>query len=302
MRILTVGNFGTSWDGSICDEEHIAKALEDMGHEVIRFLREQSNDDYPLGEYDFILIAQWDGYSDNMIERFRSDNYCPIIYWAFDYQKDGQKWHERLIKMADLYLSKQLTDAKYANWQWLPADFAPAFMNRRWGMEYQPDKEIDVLFTGTYLAEGEERTNLLKAVDEEFNLEVYSMTPDAWRDQGLKNVHGPVMDEGLRELIPRARVNLSIDLFHSPGFWSDRSAQIMACGGAVLFRYVPLSEVVFRDAVQYFYNTQDCLQQLRWLLSQDLTALEMYGWNFAHQNLMVQHRVGDLLTIVKAYL
>ncbi len=31
MRILSIGNFGRSWDGSICDEEHIAKALEDMG-------------------------------------------------------------------------------------------------------------------------------------------------------------------------------------------------------------------------------------------------------------------------------
>lgn len=298
MRILSVGNFSNpSWDGSLPDEEHIAKALEDMGHEVIRRQREEAtqimvND----GKIDFTLIAQWDGYPDALLWP------RPMVYWCYDYQKDEQEWHERLIKTADLYLSKQLTDAKYPNWQWLPADFAPAFMNRKWGMEYQPDKEIDVLFTGTYLPEGIERTELLKVVDKEFNLEVYSMTPDAWRDQGLKNVHGPVMDEGLRELIPRAKVNLSIDLFHSPGFWSDRNAQIMACGGAVLFRYVPLSEVVFRDAVQYFYNTEDCLQQLRWLLSQDLTALEMYGWNFAHQNLMVQHRVGDLLTIVKAHL
>ena len=33
MKILSIGNFGHGWDGSICDEEHIAGALEELGHD-----------------------------------------------------------------------------------------------------------------------------------------------------------------------------------------------------------------------------------------------------------------------------
>ena len=43
MRCLFIGNFGTSWDSSICDEEHIAEALE---HEL------QLS---PFGEYELTV-------------------------------------------------------------------------------------------------------------------------------------------------------------------------------------------------------------------------------------------------------
>ena len=36
MKILFLGNFGTGWDGSICDETHIAGALERLEHTVVR--------------------------------------------------------------------------------------------------------------------------------------------------------------------------------------------------------------------------------------------------------------------------
>ena len=56
MRILSIGNFyNPSWDGSFPDEEHIAKALEELGHEVFRNQREEECI-LPDGEIDFILL------------------------------------------------------------------------------------------------------------------------------------------------------------------------------------------------------------------------------------------------------
>lgn len=298
MNILFVGNFGTSWDGSKCDEEHIATALKSMGHEVIRVQREEAGQlMVPKEPVDFTLIAQWDGYPHGFPQLLPR----PIVYWAFDYQAGGQEWHERLVKASDLYLSKPLSDSKYPNWQWLPQDFSPESLNRNWD-SLGVEKEIDVLFTGSYLPWATQRVETLRAVDKMFNLTIHSFTPGEWEREGFKDVRPSVMDEGLKELIPRAKIHLSIDHTITPGYWSDRNAQIMACGGAVLSYYVPMSEMVFRDAIQYFYNTEDCLQQITWLLSQDLSAMEMYAWNFAHQNLMVHNRVNDLLTIVKAHL
>lgn len=293
MRILNVGNFGTGWDGSQCDEEHIAKTLEELGHIVYRHQRNETND---LPEtVDFVLIAQWDGYKSIgwFIKKLRAKYSCPIVYWAFDYQADGQEWHERLIKESDLYLSKRLADSKYPNWQWLSQDFAPQFLDK-----YSEDieRDIDVLFTGSYLPWAEERNATIKAIGEKFNLVIHSV--NEW-PQGNK---GPVMDEGLPELYARAKVVLSIDHTLEAGYWSDRNAQIMACGAFVLFRYVSLSETVFRENVAYFYNIEDCLEKLGNLLRPDIAYIrEEYaqkGYEYAQQNLKVYNRVNDLLTIV----
>jgi hypothetical protein len=293
MKILSIGNFGFGWDGSICDEEHIAEALEELGHNVIRLQREEFGKVGGIpwaNDYDFCLIAQWDGYKDSWLEELKKIKQYgrdyPIVYWAFDYQADGQEWHERLIKQADLYLSKRIADSKYANWQWLSQDFAPAFLDKF--THYENAEPIDVLFTGSYLPWATERNETLKAVDEKFNLVIHSI--NEW--PGFKDQRGPVMDHALPELYARARVILSIDHTLEAGYWSDRNAQIMACGKRPLFRYIPLSEVRFGNRVDYFYNTEDCLQKIKEFSAAPTNAEGLY----------VKDRVQDLLTIVEGIL
>lgn len=291
MRILSVGNFGKGWDGSICDEEHIAKALENLGHEVIRHQRETGWDE-PLPNVDFVLIAQWDGYPENIFPHIP----IPLVYWAFDYQADGQEWHEKLVKQSDLYLSKRIADVKYPNWHWLSQDFAPSFLDKYRG---DTDKDIDVLFTGTYLPWATERNQTLEAIDNNFDLTIHSVNAETWKAKGFKKVFGPVMDEELPRLIARTKVNISIDHILEAGYWSDRNAQIMCCGAKPLFRYVPMSEHTFHDYVDYFYGIDDCLEKIE----QQLTTYNwsMSSYNYAQANLKVKNRVQDLLTIVRQY-
>jgi hypothetical protein len=295
MKILSIGNFTTGWDGSICDELHIANALESLGHEVTKHQREDKFIKGEADDYDFTIIAQWDGYMPDfsMLPR-------PLVYWAFDYQNDGQAWHERLIANSDLYLSKRIADSKYPNWQWLSQDFAPEFLKPSY-TDYSIDdtdkmvyreKDIDVLFTGSYLPWATERNETLKAVDENFNLVIHSVNP--W--DGFNNVRPAILDEGLPELYARAKVILSIDHTIEAGYWSDRNAQIICCGRRPLFRYVPLSEATFHDDVDYFYSKEDCLRQIAEKLTnptpEPIINTEKYK---------VKARVKDLLTIVNAY-
>jgi hypothetical protein len=293
MKILSIGNFTTGWDGSICDEEHIAQGLEYMGHHVTRWQRGEPVPSRHEG-YDFALIAQWDGYGSELFKMIKV--YCagPIVYWAFDYQAEGQEWHERLIDMADLYLSKRIADSKYDNWRWLSQDFAPMFLHEYTGYV---EKDIDILFTGSYLPWATERIETLRAVDKMFNLTIHSFTPDAWINEGFKDVHGPVMDADLPKLIARANLNLSIDHTIEAGYWSDRNAQIMVCGGNVLSRYVPMAEATFKDHIHYFYNVDDCLAKI-----EQGVAHSADSYYYAQSNLKVVNRVQDLLTIVGSIL
>lgn len=296
MKILSIGNFGHGWDGSICDEEHIAKALEDLGHEVVRVQRENIRDNLTWqSEGDFALIAQWDGYSEESLNeiRVRLKQNAPVIYWAFDYQADGQEWHERLVKEADLYLSKRIADNKYPNWRWLAQDFAPEFLDRA-PIVPNHAKDIEVLFTGSYLPWATERNETLRAVDEKFSLVIHSVND--W--PGFKDVRPPIMDDGLPSLYARAKVVLSIDHTIEAGYWSDRNAQIMACGRRPLFRYVPLSEHTFHNYVDYFYDIEDCLFKVE----NNLVDEDGGAYKYAQANLKVRNRVEDLLTIVRSIL
>lgn len=290
MRILFLGNFTNGWDGSICDERHVAESLEYTGHEVIRYQREFQRAEIPT-DIDFTLIAQWNGYGTFLLNTLPR----PIVYWAFDYQEPGQEWHENLVRKADLYLSKPWSDSKYSNWQWLPQDFAPSFLTAA-----DSPKSIDVLFTGSYLPWARERIELLTVIDKLYNLQINSFTADSWRTQGFKNVQGPVMDHGLMGLYSTAKINISIDHTITPGYWSDRNSQIMATEGFVLFKYVPGSELVFRDNISYFYSIDDCLEKIKYFLDHPLhrEAIAARGHDYAQNNLMVQHRVQDLLKIV----
>lgn len=290
MRILSVGNFGRGWDNSICDEEHIAKALEELGHEITRHQREELGTKDNPGDYDFTLIAQWDGYKYEDLQWLPR----PLIYWAFDYQADGQLWHEQLIGSANLYLSKRIADSKYPNWQWLSQDFAPQFLHKAPDVE----KDIDVLFTGSYLDWAKERNETIRAVNEKFNLVIHSV--NGWPEEWGLDVRPPIMDEGLPELYARAKVILSIDHTIEAGYWSDRNAQIMCCGAKPLFRYVPLSEVHFKDYVNYFYNINDCLRKIQVLLEKPVYTERTRKYGQRHMR--TKNRVKDLLTIVENHL
>lgn len=294
MKILSIGNFlNPSWDGSLPDEEHIAKALEELGHEVMRWQREKLvRDERPDAGYlhcDFILVSQWDGYPDYKFDNLRIFYDCPIVYWSFDYQNDGQHWHEELVRQSTLYLSKRVADSKYPNWQWLSQDFAPSFLDKYPDWHESIEQDIDVLFTGSYLPWATERNETLKAVNEKFNLVIHSV--NEWPEE-FKDVRPPMMDDSLPYLYARAKVILSIDHTIEAGYWSDRNAQIMACGRRPLFRYVPLSESTFHNYVDYFYSIEDCLNKIKNWDEKPTNASGLY----------VKDRVKDLLTIVQGIL
>lgn len=290
MKVLTIGNFGRGWDGSICDEEHIAQALAITGVEVERWQREDVAFGSAPSNCDFVLISQWDGYPENFIQILRDATKAKIVYWAFDYQADGQAWHERLVNGCDLYLSKRIADSKYPNWQWFSQDFAPIFLHKIPPVK----KDIDVLFTGSYLPWATERNETLKYIDERFNLVIHSV--NSW--DGFKDVRPPIMDHGLPELYARAKIIISIDHTIEAGYWSDRNAQIIACGGRPLFRYVPLSEQRFHDDVDYFYNKE----QLEAEIAARLSGKMPYMWYTSSNKYNVISKVEDLLVIVKGIL
>jgi hypothetical protein len=300
---MVYGNFGKSWDGSICDEKHVSDALAVMGYTVIECQREMG---IAEGEPDLVIVSQWNGYQKNFIEELKKKYNCPVVYWAFDYQWEAHEdWHFEMATQADLFLSPEMEHAhEYkeakANFQWLPQGFAPMFLDRI--DDPTIIKEHEIVFTGTYLPTGGFRTDVLKKVDSEYHLDVFSITQNEWKAQGLKNVHPPVLDYDLPDLVSKTKITLSVDLFPGrAGCWSDRNAQVMSCGGLVLYKYTPLSEEEFGDGVVYFNTIDECLSRIDFLLKNPDVAKEIAktGYFIAKTRLSALARVKNLITIIE---
>jgi len=290
-NILFLGNFeGRAWDGSITDENHIADALEQLGHEVMRVQRCA----YPQPakqKYDFTLIAKWDGYGDI------SNLPKPILYWCFDYMGD-EDWHKKLIEQSDLYLGKEINkkgmyEKLGTPFYWLSQDFAPEFMNKYDG---EVEKKYDMVFTGTYLPQAGFRNELLKTIDDEFDLHIFSANP--W--PGFKNAHPAILDKDYPKLIAETKINISCDWMIEDGYWSDRLAQIMCCGGFVLNKYIPMQEITFKNYPVYFDTIEECLEKIDESLKVDQRLfLDKFinSYEYAQENLKTINRVQDLITI-----
>jgi len=301
MKVAIIGNFGTGWDGSVCDERNISMAMEGFGIEV----EEVQRGTEPTGEYDFVLIAQWGSYPVHFCRTLKAKLKCPIVYWAFDYHGGDAGWHLEMATEADLFLSKEIGNkSKYENagakFHWLSQDFAPDFLGR-----IDREEKYDVVFTGSYIERATDRTEILKAIDKEFDLHIFSVTQEQWTKAGLKNSHPSIMDDGLSELYAESKVVVSIDwVTKCSGYWSDRNAQIMVCGGVCLFKYVPMSEVSFKDKVFYFNTEEEAIEKIRYLLNNKEVRDEARedGYEYATKYLTATARVKDLLTIVKGAL
>lgn len=266
--VLMIGNFEKSWDGSVCDELHIALAFQKFKWEVTLLPREET-DILPDAKPSFVLIAQWNGYSEDMVDRLRMKYNCPIVYWAFDYQWDSnEEWHFRLAKEVDLFLSKEMDhkqdyEKMGANFHWFSQDFAPEFLDIY--KEDDVDKIYEVIFTGTYLPQAEFRNAFLKEVDNNFDLHIFSVTEQAWKDAGFRNVYPAVVDHGLPELYAKSDICLSVDWKQADGYWSDRMAQILCCGGFVINKYVSGQENLYPFAT-YFDSIEDGIRLIDLML------------------------------------
>jgi hypothetical protein len=302
--IAFLGNFTTSWDTSPAFERYIAESFESLGHKVHRVQRENWKESLPEDNIDFILIAQWNGYGEDIVEILKATYNKPVIYWAFDYHYVTlEQWHIDLASKADLFLSKEMEHRKFyedkgANFHWFCEDFAPDFYEMKPQLK-TTDKEYDVIFTGSHLPWAKERTDLIKAIDERFKLDVFTFTVDGWKNEGIKSVHQIVYDQDLPDLISKTKINIAIDHVNSEGYWSDRVARVMCLGGFVLNRYVPLQESIFRDRIAYFNTIENCLDKINHYLSHDneREIIAYHGYKYAQDNLKAQNKVKELITI-----
>lgn len=332
MKILLVGNMGRSMNAT-ADECALRDAFRRLGHEVLDYHWhefEKILQDRP--KVNFTLMSK--GATPEQIKQLRELTGAPVFYWCFDLM--GARWpetdpfkvshpHWRAALEADGYFGKGLCRAHLyrelgIKFFFLPEDVASAAFER-----VEPDpvqakrlklaqEKYPVLFTGTWLCHGINRPKVLKELETKIApipLWIFSYNGGAWckvnrfQPVGFQNVHGGVYDGYYGELIARTQINLAIDWWHGcEGYWSNRVAKILSCGGFVLAKYTLGMERAFgpdEETLIYWSDLDECADKIRYYLKHESEREEIAerGYQFAKKYLTKDYRLRQLLTILK---
>ena len=292
LRISMMGNFGKS-EWQTCDENWIKKGLEDLGVEVF--------DNEIPENVDLVLSFKTNKYGPQHIKEWKTKTRAPIWIWTFD-NMDRFPWFYPIAKECDLWLGEELGRRERFIQEGLPFYYFPYHaVPPDVFYPIQQAKIYDVVFTGTpYGGEyNPDKFELLRAIQDKYDLHIFGNNSDGWKKQGLENVHSPVFDEKLSEMLGQAKIVIAISNVQCEGYWSIRTTQSMMCGSFVLARFTPQMEKELKDNVVYFQDIPDCLEKIDYYLKNEekREAIAKKGYEFALKNLTTEQRLKELLIL-----
>ena len=285
-----MGNFGLSL-GQKCDEDHIAKGFEQLGIEVFK-------NEIPE-QVDLILTFKNKKYTPEDVKEWKKK--APVWVWTFD-NMDRFPWFYPYAKECDLWLGEELGRRERFIKEGLPFYYFPYHAVPPEIFRPIPQAKIyDVVFTGTPYGEAydPDKFELLKAIQERYDLHIFGNNKEGWEARGFENVHDAVFDEKLSEMLGQAKINIAISNVQCEGYWSIRTSQTLMCGICNLARYTPQMEKELRDNVIYFQTIEDCLNKIDYLLNFDKERemLAMKGFLYARACLTTVQRLKELLIL-----
>ena len=285
-----MGNFGKSF-GATCDENYIADGFKKLGVEVFE-------NEIPE-QVDLILTFKNKKYGKEDIKKWKEK--APVWVWSFD-NIDRFPWFYEYAKECDLWFGEELGRRERFIRDGLPFYYFPyhavpsGIFN-----SVQMEKKYNVVFTGTpYGGDyNPDKFELLRAVQDRFDLHVFGNNEDGWKQQGIKNVHPPVFDEELTKVYGQSKIVLAISNCQCEGYWSIRTTQTLMCGAFTLARFTPQMEKELKDNVIYFQDIPDCLEKIDYYLKNDeeREIIAKKGYEFALNNLTTIQRLKELIIL-----
>lgn len=234
MRIAYVGNFRPIHS----TENHIAKTLEEMGHEVSRLQEDNPPHVVPPGVELFLWTRTWPGFvSNDMLNDLRYRNIPTASYHLDLYIGLGREgtlekdpfWHTDYVFTPDGDPNSAKIFKRYnINHHWMPAAVYKKECKKG---TFQQKFACDVAFVGTvwnYHPEWPYRSQLVDFLQREYGLR--------FRHYGQKGRPG-VRNQDLNDLFASAKIIIGDSLcknFTHEKYWSDRIYETTGRGGFIV--------------------------------------------------------------------
>lgn len=277
LKINFVGNFNRGYVGELADEVHLARELEFLGHTVTKVPRDQwkafvdgetPNADWVLPQKaDINIICKWDAFNDEKyVDELRKASSGPVFYFVWDFMlnPDLPDWHINMARAADLYLSGErgIFDL-YKKEGVRPYYFQMDVCDGNIPTFYNEEKKYDVVFTGSYLGQGD-RIEFLRKINAEIPITIFSWNYQEWQKEGFIS-YPAVYGADYNKLIGQSRIVLGLSVEpHCEGYWSNRVGKVLRAGGFLLQQYAPgMERFGSQEGVLFFSTPEEAIQNIR---------------------------------------
>lgn len=329
MKILVIGNNYDSCTGDISEEKEICEAMSAIGNKAIFVDRDkwrELNDE----EFDIIFVAKYVKNNSEAVVEMKKKFSGKVVYWMPDHcpflGKDSV-W-DKVFENVDVWLGRDLDEVLMSNINKLDGNYhywnfdvaCNLFKKEDPGQIhlFAPQTKFpevtSVLFVGNWIHEPQRMIFLhkvQKAYPDEMYVASYTMNEyiggqfnGKESEYKLHNVCHPLFGSNFNKLIGITKINISIDWVNMRGFWSPRTARIMAAGGFVIAKYVEGMEETFGDSGEnlvYCHSVKECIDLIKYYLEneEERKAIAERGYNFVNKNMRPEKRVGELITYLK---
>jgi hypothetical protein len=224
--------------------------------------------------YNFIFLGKCESVAGESIKIIKEQTSSFVVSFLGDFYYDACPFKVEQNEYADLslfsYFEKDIIDKYNSKNSGFWTDGSNPGVDNDMGLE----RIHDVTFLGhnhsainNYLDNYSFRYELMKKIDNEFDLHVYG---DGW--DGFKNKHGWVQHGEKTKAVNLAKITLGVSAVKSYLYLSwPRVFQTMCCGTMHMTQYVPGLELLFKNHsnIVWFNTIEEAKALLKYYLKRD---------------------------------
>jgi hypothetical protein len=251
--------------------------------------------------YDFIFLGKCESVFGETVKNIKEMTDSFVVSFLGDFYWDPCPFKYDQNQYADLSLFSYFDESIISKYKTKNSGFWTDGCNSGIDMDMGMERVHDVVFLGSnhsvfnnYLENYSFRYDLLKHIDDNFNLTVYG---NGW--SGFKNACSWVTNKNKTIAVNKAKITIGVSAVESFLYLSwPRVFQTMACGALHLTQYVEGLELIFKnhENIVWFKSIEEADVLLKYYLKNDhlLSRIALNGKNLAQQH-TYYHRVKSII-------
>ena len=247
-------------------------------------------------------------YPRHNILKWARHNKLPVYWWYFDTATLSEKRQHRVIetaKLVDVFFNKdkpQFEQYRQAgiNPIWLDQGVPPACESQS-----RNAPKFELGFFGSSHAIHGNRLTLLKKLDQQYSLVIYTPDISKFNSAGFNNVRPAVSQSSIGKAVSEIKIVLVLNSAKNTAYcWSDRIHLMIGSGAFTLVEYLAGLDETYTDEQHciYFSNNTELVEKIEFYLNDDKldirSTVANNGYHWANTNHSYTNRTMEFLEAI----
>jgi len=236
------------------------------------------------------------------------NSFIPIYWWYFDSVSAKEKIQNRVF-----YLAKKVSiffNKNYNHFNELKKNgISPIWLDQGISTKnkFKNSKiyKYDIVFFGSISFDHTKRTQILKKLDNKYNLAIFTPMTKQFIKQGFKNIFPAVKHENIGEIVAESKITLVLNATTEEDYcWSNRIHLMLGNGAFCITDYIiglEKSYISGEDCISV-HNLKDLEKTIdEWILNDkknERNKIRLNGYNTANTKHTYENRIKLLMSYI----